>query len=185
MTLTRQLVLTLTALFFTLIQTSYALPESIPRPLQTCLQQAIEDLMVTDRSSRTAVKALFLKNIDADRLGRTAVGGNTWKRADRAWREKALDMYFDLLFSKGNSLTDGMKDSRNTKITMKLAGRPEVPVGKGWHVVAGVNIDNGKHVSVALKVTPACKVFDFAQGDWASNWLDAGEVDRAMQTQGN
>jgi hypothetical protein len=157
-----------------------AMAEDLPAKIDACFRKAVTELMLTDGEDRTAVKKLFLKHIDSTRLGSRAVGGASWKNASKAWRDKALDMYFDLLYSEGNKRTEGMKDAGNTEIRPRLASKPEIKASQGYHVVATVKIDNGQEFAVAVLVTKGCKAFDFAQGAWASSFLDANEVDRVM-----
>jgi hypothetical protein len=156
-------------------------PLPLPERINQCFKTAITELMLVNRTDRTAVKRLFLKHTDTDKMGVRAVGGATWKNADSAWRDKALDMYFDLLYSKGDSLTVGMKNADNTIINARLADRPEIKPSQGYHVVANVILDNGNSFAVAVLLTKNCKAFDFSQGGWASRFVSATDVDAQMR----
>lgn len=152
----------------------------LPEAIDKCFKTAVRELMLVNRDDRSAVMRLFLKYTDNDRLGANAVGGLTWRNASKEWRAKALDMYFELLYTKGDQLTAGMNDVNNTVINSRLAERPDIKSSQGYHVVASVQLDNGNSFAVAILVTKNCKAFDFSQGGWASRFLDASDVDAAM-----
>jgi hypothetical protein len=158
-----------------------ALADELPTEIDACFRKAVTELMLVEGNDRRAVKRLFLKHIDTERLGGRTFGGRVWRDAPEEWRAEALDMYFELLYSDGDQLTRGMKSAANTEIKPRLAKRPEIKASQGYHVVASVRIDNGNEFSVAILVTKGCKAFDFAQGAWASSFLDASEVDAAMR----
>lgn len=157
--------------------------EDIPLPpkLEKCFRTAVTELMLVNRDEREVVKGLFLKHTDTNKLGARTFGGLTWKNADEVWRALALDMYFDLLYSKGDALTVGMKNAENTDIDARLAFYPEIKSSQGYHVTATVTLDNGKSFAVAILITKSCKAFDFSQGGWASRFLSASEVDARMK----
>ena len=137
--------------------------------------------MLTNQNDRRRIKTLFLANIDTYRLGARAVGGGAWKNASADWRDKALDLYFTLIYDKGSRVTAGMKNAANTVILSHLADRPEVTGNGLWHVVMQVTLDNHQSFAVAVLLTDKCRVFDFAQGTWTSTFLDAVDVDLAMK----
>lgn len=171
----------LTTLLLTFLLALPVRAESLPPDIDKCFRTAVTELMLVNRTERDEVKKLFLKHIDADLLGGRAVGGRAWRDASPKWKAKALDMYFDLLYTDGDQLTKGMRDATNSVITARLAKRPDIKATDGLHVVASVRLDNGKQFGVAVLVTPSCKAFDFAQGDWASRFLDASDVDAALR----
>lgn len=174
--------LTICILALSLISKS-VLAEDIPLPpkLEKCFRTAVTELMLVNRDEREAVKRLFLKHTDPDKLGARTFGGLTWKNADVTWRALALDMYFDMLYSKGDTLTVGMKNAENTVINARLAFYPEIKSSQGYHVTATVTLDNGKSFAVAILITKSCKAFDFSQGGWVSRFFSPSEVDARMK----
>ena len=159
---------------------SKATEQLLPPQLQICFEQAVKEMLLVDRSDRTAIKSLFLRKIDQDRLGARAVGGAAWRNETPVWRNTALDLYFNLLYGKSSVLTEGMHDVNNTRISARLADHPIIKQKFGWHVVGNITIDNGNHFAIALLISPDCKAFDFSQGGWASSFVDAVDVDRAV-----
>ncbi len=174
-----RLIIVLTALIcLTIAQPATA--DTLPPSIEKCFREAVKELMLVNRSDRATVKKLFLKHINRTRLGGRTFGGATWKQAAPKWQDKALDMYFELLYSEGNQLTTGMKNVEATIITPRLADLPDIKLAQGYHVVASVQIDNGNQFGIAVLITERCEAFDFSQGSWASRWLSAAEVDLAL-----
>lgn len=101
----------ITALFVYFFSVNNTEAKEVPEALNKCLDTAIQEMLLVDRDDQKAVKALFLKHIDANRLGANAVGGKVWKDADQQWKRLTIDMYFNLLYSKGSKLTVGMRDA--------------------------------------------------------------------------
>jgi hypothetical protein len=67
-------------------------------------------------------------------------------------------------------------DAERVTISAKMAMNPEVDTPNQWHLV--ISIQQGEnHIGAAVLMTKKCRAFDFAQGDWASNHLDASDVD--------
>ena len=153
-----------------------------PKSIDRCFDRNITKLLTIDSENRNELKKLFLQTIDTDLLGKRAYGGRNWVNFSDQEKEIALDIYFNLLFKKGNSLTEGMRDAQNTRIKKRLANRPVVRPGSGqYHVVLKITLDNGRSISAAVLVTKQCKVFDFGQGGFASRFVDVNDVDMVIR----
>jgi hypothetical protein len=171
-------------LMFTILITPSMLKasEQFPKNLENCFDKKVSTLLTLDGTSRAVVKRHFLKTIDPDMLGKRAYGGRNWVNFSQKEKEVALDLYFNILYTKGSSLTEGMKDARNTVILKRLADRPVVRRSSGnFHVVVKITLDNGKSIVAAVLLTKNCKVFDLGQGGFASRFVESGDVDRRMR----
>lgn len=161
-------------------------PNTVPKPfpehLDTCLDKAATEFLVIEGKTDDEVKEklwnLFLKTINARRLGSRAYGGNSWKNFKADERVFALRNYFDSLFQKGLEESEGVKDKRNTKIEKRLALRPEIKAKYGYDVVLVLKLDNGKTIFARILVNESCEVFDFGNGSaWVSRLVEPGHVD--------
>jgi hypothetical protein len=141
----------------------------------------VKELMLIEREDDAGLKRFFRANINADFLGSRSVGGLAWRQGNEVWRNEVLDYYFSFLISKGQSLSEGMRDVNATVINARLADRPDIKPEHGFHVAASITLDNGNSFSVAVLLTRDCKAFDFSQGGWVSRLFDANTIDAIVR----
>ncbi len=176
-------VLTLITLLFGLLYGSGDIhaytPTPVPAHLQSCVDQAIGELALSD-GSRKSIKRLFLKYVDRDGMGRKVWRG-AWKSANQAWRDKAIDLYIDTLVAVG---AKAKKGASVTKVESRLADQAEHGANKGngtWQIAFTAYLSDGRTVSAAAIVTDDCKVLELARGAWIGSSIPPSMVDAALK----
>ena len=154
------------------------LSKNFPSELRTCFEHGISELLTTDRNNEAALRKLFYRQIDRNLLGGRSFGGRDWKLASDTWQEAALEQYFNLVFGHGSALAASFNPDKAV-IKARQANKPEVHKKNQWHIVVSVQQGNA-NLLVAVLITKNCRVFDFAQGPWASTVMDADMVDRVV-----
>ncbi len=154
--------------------------ETIPATIHACIEQATKEIMLA--SDRTAAWQVFTRYVDATKLGSRTYGGLAWRNFTQEERAMGLKLFFDLIYSDGQSITEGVRDINNSVINYRAAERPVVKASQGLHhLVVSARLDNGKRVAGAVILTESCKLVDIGQGGFASRFLDANDVDAAMR----
>lgn len=151
----------------------------VPDHLVSCVSGAIGELATID-GTEASVRKLFAKYVERDSLG-SATYGIHWRNADKQWRDAAIELYFNLLYTKG---TKAKGAASVTGITHRLADNPDRggDGSKGyWHIAFSATLSSGSIISAAVLLTNDCKVLDLSPGVWLSSQVSASEVDLALR----
>lgn len=151
----------------------------VPDHLISCVNGAVGELATID-GSEAAVRKLFAKYVDRDALGR-ATYGFYWKTGDKKWRDAAIELYFNLLYTSG---TKAKGAASVVGIKHRLADIPDRggDGSKGyWHIAFSATLSNGSTISAAVLLTDNCKVLDLSPGVWLSSQVSASEVDLVLR----
>jgi hypothetical protein len=156
----------------------------LPSHLQSCVEAAIEELILIDGSNKSEVWRLFNKHTDTEWLGAVTYK-RAWKQADVWWKQEGVRQYFEFLFGNSKQVSGGaglVDGSVKSWLPTKKPERGGDGQNGYWHIVFSANLDNGTNVTGAALVTDYCKFFDLAVGGtWISGQMSATLVDAALK----
>ncbi|MFT7507439.1 MAG: hypothetical protein ACI92I_000589 [Acidimicrobiales bacterium] len=179
----------LLALLFTVViglnahaaEGSKYVPMPLPPGMEKCAIARIGNLLLAKDAQEA--QEFFLKYSEQNKLGSNAYGGFNWKQFSPKEREVALDLYFNIIYKDTTEATDDQTDLSKTVFDFRLADNPVVKESSGlYHIIASIKLSNKPEPIVAVFITTnTCDVVDIGKGAFASRFVDAGDVDRAMR----
>jgi hypothetical protein len=159
-----------------------------PQNLDDCIDLAISEFILVDKTDKSKAWKLFNKYTDRERLG-SKVYKNDWNDASKKWKDEAIWQYFTFLFSHSRQTSKGYKLVPES-INKRLATEPERGAGGNSdyeHIVFSAVLITGENVTrkltgAALVLKDTCKFIDLAVGGvWISNKMRSTEVDLALR----